>query len=111
MLTFSPRVTHYCVVKYLKLVEIVSTEETFLPDFLVILKRLLQNYQKIGNKCSLAAVTVTNDRMYVFEIIIRLERVKRSILSDRVLLSYLYIHLFVYVAATCRYYLIFSDAK
>ena len=54
------RVTHNCVIEYLIL------KKTFLQDFLVILKRKLQNYQKILKKCFLATYNYTESWIYAW---------------------------------------------
>ena len=50
-LTLSERVTHWCVVEDFNMLKtspcIGNTEETFLRNFVVILKRMLQNYYQI----------------------------------------------------------------
>ena len=54
---FNPLVTGYPPVcsRFLGMLKSDSTEETFLQDFSVILKRMLRNYGKILKKCFLIA--------------------------------------------------------
>ena len=57
---------------------ICRTEQTFLPDFFIILKHPLQNYKKMLKKCFYVVVWIIYDRLELVITVPRFERVGPS---------------------------------
>ena len=72
---------HRCVIRYMLITSLPrNTEETFLQDFVVILKRPLQNYYKILKKCFF--VTFISEWVITIQVLLWKSPLSKGLISE-----------------------------